>query len=76
MKRFLKENILDMLLCLPIFACGLAIPISILVCCIAGGEVFAGIVLSIIFGLPILPLLVLLVWVFVEDYRIEKSMED
>ena len=72
MKRFLKENILDMLLCLPIFACGLALPISILVCCIAGGEVFAGIVLSIIVGLPILPLLGLLVWIFVEDYKMNR----
>lgn len=72
MKRFLKENILDMLLCLPLFVCGLAMPISILVACIAGGEVVAGIVLSLIFGLPILPLLWLLIWVFVEDYKMNR----
>ena len=75
MKNFLKENILDILLYLLIFACGLAIPISILVCCIIGGETVAGIVWSIIFGSPILVLLGFVIWMFVEDYRVEKSTE-
>lgn len=75
--KFLKEDILEILLFIPVFACGLTIPISILVCCIEGGEIVAGILLSIIFGLPVIPLLGLIIWVFVEDYKIYiKEIEE
>lgn len=78
MKKFLKENIFDILLYSLIFACGLAMPISILVCCIIEGEIVSGVVWSIIFGLPILPLLGVIIWVLVEDYKrcIEETTEE
>lgn len=75
MKKFLKENIVDILLYLLIFACGLAIPISILVGCLIEGEIFAGIVWSMIFGSPILTLLGFIIWMFVQDYK-REVLED
>ncbi len=69
MKEFLKENIFYILIYLIMFACGLAIPITILVCCINGGEIVSGIVWSIIFGSPILVLLGFVIWMFVQDYK-------
>ena len=68
--KFLKENILEILLYLPIFVCGLALPISILVCCISMGEIFSGIVWSMIFGVPVFAVLGLIIWLFVDDYKI------
>ena len=58
-----------------IFACGLAIPITILVGCIIEGEIFGGIVWSFIFGSPILTVLGFVIWMFVEDYK-RETMEE
>ena len=75
MKKFLKENILNIVSLLLLFACGLTTPIYLLVACIIGGEIISGILLSLIFGLPILTLLGFTIWSFIQDYKIEKTME-
>ena len=78
MKKFLKENIFYILLYLLISACGLSIPITILVCGFIYEEIVSCIVVSIIFGLPILTLLGFGIWMFTEDYKrcIEETVEE
>lgn len=78
MKNFLKENIFSILFYLLIFACGLAIPITILVCGFIYEEIVSCILLSFIFGLPILTLLGFVIWMFTQDYKryIEENKEE